>query len=179
METEFQERPLTFTSRERRLSFSEVPRTTRDGDTLHTGFSFAKLFGGVQSDKAINDDLPPGTRVFDHNCASAWLRRIADDLAAEILPDLSTAQLPEILRYMEERGLRELRVLVEGDALRKRGPDQLRTMAHAMRNYALERPSSAAYGSPAGIRCAWTAGHHFSHWAERNCETSRTNISGY
>jgi hypothetical protein len=25
----------------------------------------------------------------------------------------------------------------------------------------------------------WTAGHHFSHSAERNCETSRTNISGY
>jgi hypothetical protein len=77
---------------------------------------------------------------------SSWDKRIATDLIAEIEVHLGDriSTLPEMRRILAVKGYQGLRRRIENDIEGKRGLDALRTMAFAMRSFALERPGLTA-----------------------------------
>ncbi len=83
--------------------------------------------------------------VVDRGYSQRWVRKIAKDLASEILAAGSAeAAAPEIRRFFGEKGARELRDMMLREVAGKSGPEALRAMAHAMRQFALNRPALTA-----------------------------------
>jgi hypothetical protein len=82
---------------------------------------------------------------------SAWHKKIAVDLISEIEKHLvEIGTIPEMRRFLAVKGYRELHQRIERDIEGKGGSDALRAMAHAIRNYSLERPglSAATFRDP-------------------------------
>jgi hypothetical protein len=99
---------------------------------------------------------------------SSWDKRIASDLIGEMelhLADKVTT-IPEMRRILAIKGYVGLRRRVESDVAGKSGPAALRTMADAMRNYALEHPGLSA----ATFRTATTDS---SEWRQAALELSK------
>jgi hypothetical protein len=77
--------------------------------------------------------------------ASGWHKKIAVDLISEIEKHLvEIGTIPEMRRFLAVKGYRELYQRIEREIEGKSGSDSLRAMAHAMRNYSLERPGLSA-----------------------------------
>jgi hypothetical protein len=76
---------------------------------------------------------------------SSWHKKIAVDLISEIEKHLvEVGTIPEMRRFLAMKGYRELHQRIERDIEGKSGSDALRAMAHAIRNYSLERPGLSA-----------------------------------
>jgi hypothetical protein len=76
---------------------------------------------------------------------STWHKRIAVDLISEIEKHLvEIGTIPEMRRFLAVKGYRELQQRIEQETEGKHGPEGLRAMAYAMRNYSLERPGLSA-----------------------------------
>jgi Tetracyclin repressor-like, C-terminal domain len=78
--------------------------------------------------------------------SSNWDKKIAADLIAEMeihLVDRVTT-LPEVRRMLAVKGYDGLRRRIESDVKDKSGVAALRTMAHSMRDFALEHPGLSA-----------------------------------
>jgi hypothetical protein len=78
--------------------------------------------------------------------ASSWDKRIAVDLIAEMEMHLAdkVTTLPEMRRILAVKGYQGLRRRIEDDVKGKSGVTALRSMAHAMRDFALEHPGLSA-----------------------------------
>lgn len=91
--------------------------------------------------------------------SSRWDKRIATDLIAEMeaLFADKPATLPEMRHILAVKGYRGLKLRIEIDIKDKGGPDTVRAMANAMRNFALEHPglSAATFRNPASDRPDW------------------------
>lgn len=130
--------------------------------------------------------------------ATSWDKRISVDLIAEMEVHLSekVTTLPQMRRILAVKGYRELKRRIESDVKGKEGFDALRSMARAMRNFALERPglSAAAFRSPttdseewrqAGTELAQTVRQVFAHVgvegeaAERALRLLRSLVRGF
>jgi hypothetical protein len=97
-----------------------------------------------------------------------WDKRIAIDLAAEmefIFAEKITT-LPQMRNMLAVKGYRGLGQRITSDVKEKNGPDALRAMADAMRNFALEHPGLSA----ATFRNAESAS---SDWQEAGAELFR------
>jgi hypothetical protein len=89
---------------------------------------------------------------------SGWHKKIAVDLISEIerhLVEIGT--IPEMRRFLAVKGYRELHQRIEREIEGKSGSHALRAMAHAIRNYALERPglSAATFRDPVIDSLEW------------------------
>jgi hypothetical protein len=95
--------------------------------------------------------------VLSYSCR--WDKRIATDLIAEmeILFANKPATLPQMRRILAVKGYRGLKGRIELDIKDRKGPDALRAMANAMRNFALEHPglSSATFRNPTSDCSDW------------------------
>jgi hypothetical protein len=100
---------------------------------------------------------------------SSWDKRIATDLIAEIEVHIGDriSTLPEMRRILAVKGYQGLRRRIKNDIEGKSGLDALRTMAMAMRSFALERPGLTA----ATFRSAVT---DCPEWREALTELSQT-----
>jgi hypothetical protein len=123
----------------------------------HSSPTFRNLAGAFSADEVL---LLP---------TSSWDKRIAIDLVAEIEVHLGDriSTLPEMRRILAVKGYRGLRRRIESDIEGKSGLDALRTMAFAMRSYALEHPGLTA----ATFRTAVTDS---PEWREALTELSQT-----
>jgi hypothetical protein len=78
--------------------------------------------------------------------SSRWDKRITTDLVAEMenLLGEKIATLPQMRNILAVKGYRGLGRRIASDVDGKTGPDALRAMADAMRNFALEHPGLSA-----------------------------------
>jgi hypothetical protein len=78
--------------------------------------------------------------------SSRWDKRITTDLVAEMenLFAEKTTTLPQMRNMLAVKGYRGLGQRITRDVEGKSGPDALRAMADAMRNFALEHPGLSA-----------------------------------
>jgi hypothetical protein len=78
--------------------------------------------------------------------SSRWDKKIATDLIAEMefLFGEKIATIPQMRNILAVKGYRGLRRRIADDVEGKSGPDALRAMADAMRNFALEQPGLSA-----------------------------------
>jgi hypothetical protein len=131
--------------------------STRKADMSPSAVALRSLAGKFSADEVL---LIP---------ASSWDKRIATDLIAEMEVHLGdvVSTLPEMRRILAVKGYQGLRHRIENDIKGKRGLDALRTMALAMRSYALERPGLTA----ATFRTATTDS---PEWRQALAELSQT-----
>jgi hypothetical protein len=90
---------------------------------------------------------------------TGWDKKISADLIGEMefyLADKVTT-IPQMRQILAVKGYECLLRRIEIDVEGKSGPDAVRAMAAAMRNFALERPglSSATFRTPASDSPAW------------------------
>ncbi len=82
--------------------------------------------------------------------AARWDRRIASDIASDIVAELESQlaekadTIPEIRRLLAVKGCRELRARLELEIGNATGNEAIRAMALAMRAFAHERPGLSA-----------------------------------
>jgi hypothetical protein len=78
--------------------------------------------------------------------SSRWDKKIATDLVAEMesLCSDTTTTLPRMRHILAVKGYQGLKRRIESDIEGKSGPDALRAMADAMRDFAFEHPGLTA-----------------------------------
>jgi len=91
--------------------------------------------------------------------SSRWDNKIAADLVAEmeaLFADKPTT-LPEMRHILAVKGYQGLRLRIEVDVKDQCGPNAVRALANAMRNFALEHPglSAATFRNPASDSPDW------------------------
>jgi hypothetical protein len=99
----------------------------------------------------------------DELLSNSWDKKIADDLADELI--ISSGEhrrtLPEMRRFLAVKGDRELLQMAQTARQGKTAYEALRSVAHAMREYALARPglSAATFRSPTTDSPEWREAH--------------------
>lgn len=96
--------------------------------------------------------VDPPTFSIDQILSNSWDRKLANDLAIEL--ETCTGEkretIEEMRRFLAVKGHRELLQRMQVAREGRTGQEALRAVAHAMRDYALERPglSAAAFRTP-------------------------------
>jgi hypothetical protein len=98
----------------------------------------------IQQNPHVSDSPFSVDQVLSYACR--WDKRIAADLVAEMesLFGEKIATLPQMRNILAVKGYRQLGRRIEIDVEGRNGPDAVRALADAMRNYALGQPGLLA-----------------------------------